>query len=353
MTVTNDMTTDPDRPTIEPYEGDAYRQFDLWDEEQILDELQGIPLAKREKWAYSFPMDSTTVTGISWAGIKEARNRLAAQGITIFVTLVGQVEDAGASYQAVTQATSDKLGSVIGGAEQSKTAKVRVGNDNPPRYEQRPDDKAYPKAISKAQRNALVNIIPTEIIDEIVRLGLEAKRAPRGQSTAASTQPQAKSKRSGVSDYQRTQMRDRYAALYGCDPDTATTGLDAMFVQQFGHGLDEATYNEGAHITAKLMNLERQAQDRQPQDKPQAPSTTVRYDLEGDVPTEYRNAPKLVSQLNTVFEREGVPFQYKNHFHLAEALGLKSFKAAQDAAFWNDTYRRALAHGREKQQAAA
>ena len=60
-----------------------------------------------------------------------------------------------------------------------------------------------------------------------------------------------------------------------------------------------------------------------------------------------------MNQLNAVFSREGIPFQYKNHFHLGEALGLKSFKAASDTAFWNDTYRRALAHGREKQQQAA
>lgn len=64
---------------------------------------------------------------------------------------------------------------------------------------------------------------------------------------------------SRVSRYQRDKLLELYHEVYGADDDTAEAGIDAMFQQQFGHGLDDASYNEGAHITAKLLSLQRQA----------------------------------------------------------------------------------------------
>ena len=66
-------------------------------------------------------------------------------------------------------------------------------------------------------------------------------------------------KASRVSRYQRDKLMELYREVYGADEDTAEAGVDAMFQQQFGHGLDNASYNEGAHITAKLLSLQRQA----------------------------------------------------------------------------------------------
>ncbi len=76
--------------------------------------------------------------------------------------------------------------------------------------------------------------------------------------TAATTP--ASRRVSKVSRYQHDKLIELYRDLYGADDETAEAGVDAMFQQQFGHGVDEATYNEGAHITARLLALQRQAQ---------------------------------------------------------------------------------------------
>ena len=74
--------------------------------------------------------------------------------------------------------------------------------------------------------------------------------------TAAANQARRASK---VSKYQHDKLVELYCQVYGADAETAEAGVDAMFQQQFGHGLDEATYNEGAHVTARLLSLQRQA----------------------------------------------------------------------------------------------
>ena len=75
--------------------------------------------------------------------------------------------------------------------------------------------------------------------------------------TAAASQARRASK---VSKYQHDKLVELYGQVYGTDAETAEAGVDAMFQQQFGHGLEEATYNEGAHVTARLLSLQRQAQ---------------------------------------------------------------------------------------------
>lgn len=65
-------------------------------------------------------------------------------------------------------------------------------------------------------------------------------------------------KGSKVSKFQRDKLVELYQAVYGADPETAEAGVDALFQQQFGHGMEDASYNEGAHITAKLLALQRQ-----------------------------------------------------------------------------------------------
>lgn len=179
------------------------------------------------------------------------------------------------------------------------------------------------------------------------------KATPTTKSTAAHPAEAASQKptTNKPTKFQVDKMVDLYAEIYNVEADTALAGVDAMLVKQFGHGLDQATYNEGAHITARLLELQRQASlastpgEPHPATPPPPPAA--------DVPMEYRSAPKLVAQLNTVFQREGVPFQYDNHIHLTNALGLKSYKSAQDAAWWNQVYADALAHGRAKQKVAA
>ena len=71
--------------------------------------------------------------------------------------------------------------------------------------------------------------------------------------------PQAANRRvSRVSRYQHDKLLELYRDVYGADAETAEVGVDAMFQQAFGHGVDEASYNEGAQVTARLLAQQRQ-----------------------------------------------------------------------------------------------
>ena len=87
------------------------------------------------------------------------------------------------------------------------------------------------------------------------KLTLTDKAAAAKPGGVASTR-----KVSRVSRYQHDKLMELYSDVYGADAETAEAGVDAMFQQQFGHGLEDASYNEGAHITARLLALQRQAQ---------------------------------------------------------------------------------------------
>jgi len=85
---------------------------------------------------------------------------------------------------------------------------------------------------------------------------LTMAETPNRYQTAAAA---AKGRVSKVSRYQRDKLVEIYRDVYAADEETAEAGVDAMFQQQFGHGLDDASYNEGAHITARLLAQQRQA----------------------------------------------------------------------------------------------
>lgn len=146
---------------------------------------------------------------------------------------------------------------------------------------------AYMKATTKAKRRVTLSICGLGMLDETevetvrdarpVRVDMttgEIVDAPASEPPAPAPAvveppappadapaPAAPTGRrvSAVSRYQREKLIELYCDVYGCDDDTAETGVDAMFVQQFGHGIADGSYNEGAAITAKLLGLQRQA----------------------------------------------------------------------------------------------
>jgi hypothetical protein len=63
--------------------------------------------------------------------------------------------------------------------------------------------------------------------------------------------------RSPISAVQRRKLVELYRNLHGGSEADAARGLDALFVEAFKHGMGEASYEEGAHITAQLLAAQR------------------------------------------------------------------------------------------------
>ena len=104
-----------------------------------------------------------------------------------------------------------------------------------------------------------VNEATGEVIDSrpVVHKPTAPQRlAPPATSTPA---PTGQAKAGAVTKIQRANLIGNYCELYGCEADTATTGLHGIFQDRFGHDMDAATYNEGAVIMAHLLQLKQQA----------------------------------------------------------------------------------------------
>ncbi len=63
--------------------------------------------------------------------------------------------------------------------------------------------------------------------------------------------------RSQISAVQRRKLTELYRNLHGGSEAEAARGLDALFVETFKHGMGEASYEEGAHLTAQLLSAQR------------------------------------------------------------------------------------------------
>lgn len=127
-------------PTLEDF-----KTLDRMDEEQILSELQGKTI---DKLFYQLP---NGVTALSWAGVKYFT---ISRG-NIYIDEVKLTEDE-EYYRVVAWVRDVKMNvRMMGAAEQSK--KETWG-----KHER--DQFALAKVVSKAQRNALRNLIPETII---------------------------------------------------------------------------------------------------------------------------------------------------------------------------------------------
>ena len=149
-----------------------FQQLDRLDEEQILAELQGAVL---DQYVYSFKSGGRQVTGLSWAGVKHIASRMGGVQCDLL-----QLTDTGDAYLVVVKATAPDGASRIGAAEQPKVQKTRGG--------EQPDPFALPKAVSKAQRNAIRALLPESLIAEVIKMH-QQQPARRPASKAKTPEP--------------------------------------------------------------------------------------------------------------------------------------------------------------------
>ncbi len=133
-----------------------YEVVDQVDDQAIIELMTGQTI---QDYVYSFKQGGRTVEGLTLAGINEAANRRG--GIQIEEV---KYEEREHSWIATAKAIDTITGSSRYGAyEQPKM----IGS--------RPDPFAFTKAIHKAQRNAIKQLIPVPVIREVLNFYLHRK----------------------------------------------------------------------------------------------------------------------------------------------------------------------------------
>ena len=119
-------------------------------------------------YVYSFKQGGKTVEGLTLAGINEAANRRG--GIEVESL---EFEEKEKSWLAIVKATDTITGSSrFGASEQSKTMGART------------DPHAFTKAIHKAQRNAIKQLLPVPIIKEVLNFYLHRQHETKHVSVS-------------------------------------------------------------------------------------------------------------------------------------------------------------------------
>lgn len=148
-----------------------YEVLDEVDDRAIVEMMTGQAI---EDYVYSFKQGGRKVEGLTLAGINEAANRRG--GIQIDSV---DYEEREHSWLAMAKATDTVTGSSRYGAyEQAKA----IGN--------RSDPHAFTKAIHKAQRNAIKQLLPVHVIKEVLNYYLNRQSAPAKPETELNTSPQ-------------------------------------------------------------------------------------------------------------------------------------------------------------------
>lgn len=148
-----------------------YEVLDQVDDRAIVEMMTGQAI---EDYVYSFKQGGRTVEGLTLAGINEAANRRG--GIQIDSV---EYEEREHSWLAIAKATDTVTGSSRYGAyEQAKA----TGN--------RSDPHAFTKAIHKAQRNAIKQLLPVHVIKEVLNYYLNRQSAPAQPETESISSPQ-------------------------------------------------------------------------------------------------------------------------------------------------------------------
>ena len=152
-------------PTEREGKPESYEEFAIMerkDEEQILAELKGHYL---EEFVYSFDHAGRRVIGLSWAGVKECAYRMG--GIDVVDC---RVEDKGDYWLVLAKAVDRTTGSGrYGISTQPKKMKLKDGSEQEDLF-------SLPKALSKAQRNAIRGLIPEQYIKTFLDHYLQEKR---------------------------------------------------------------------------------------------------------------------------------------------------------------------------------
>lgn len=133
-----------------------YEVLEKVDDQAIIQMMTGQAI---KDYVYSFKQGGKVVEGLTLAGINEAANRRG--GIE-----VAEIEytERDQSWLAVAKATDSITGSSrYGACEQPKSAGSR------------PDPFAFTKAIHKAQRNAIKQLLPVPVIKEVLNYYLHGK----------------------------------------------------------------------------------------------------------------------------------------------------------------------------------
>ena len=138
-----------------------YEVLDQVDDQAIVEMMTGQAI---QDYVYSFKQGGKTVEGLTLAGINEAANRRG--GIQVDDV---QYEERDQSWLAIAKATDTVTGSSRYGAyEQAK----RMGN--------REDPFAFTKAVHKAQRNAVKQLLPVAVIKEVLNFYLHRQAGGEG-----------------------------------------------------------------------------------------------------------------------------------------------------------------------------
>lgn len=154
---------------IVPSGNTPYEMMDRKDEEQILHELEGAPHPVLEEMVYSFSGSQGMVTGLSWIGVKT----LAVEAGHYSIDDV-KIQDNEHSYRVLAKARDiNRNVTMFGVAEQQKNMKTREGREIA-------DSFALQKAVSKAQRNALIGLLPRTLVAEFIKRCIEVKKERMG-----------------------------------------------------------------------------------------------------------------------------------------------------------------------------
>ena len=150
----------PDGIEVAGTEEDFTTELTVIDDQSIIADMQGHAI---EDYVYSFKQGGRTVQGLTLAGINEAANRRG--GLEVESIQYKETED---TWQVVAKAVDTITNnSRYGACEQPK----KMGS--------KADPFAFTKAVHKAQRNALKQLIPVPVIKEVLSHYLQKGNRPK------------------------------------------------------------------------------------------------------------------------------------------------------------------------------
>jgi len=137
-----------------------------YEDRQIIEAMIGAAI---EKYVYKFRQDGREVTGLTIHGINDASNQRG--GIDIVDVKVNETPT---HFQTLVRAR-DTVRNIekVGACAEAKTKYTKKG-------EKYTDEFAFVKSVQKAQRNALKQLLPVVLIEEVIKhyLGENSPRRP-------------------------------------------------------------------------------------------------------------------------------------------------------------------------------
>ena len=241
--------------TVSPtasHDEEVYVLMEKRDEEQIVADLEGRYLeefvyefCRRHKWPERVrPRECTCtdlVVGISWFGIQEASRAYGRIQVPIEKAKIKETaEEVEVMVEAVdTQTNSSR----IGVSSQAKNMTTRVGVMH--------DSFALQKALSKAQRNAIKQLLPQTMLKEWIQRHRNGGNGKAAAKTPATGQPGAGAQH--PLDARALELKEQIRSL---------TGSDEAYLDTLGlHGAEDLsqldTRNKAAFVNELLKVVER------------------------------------------------------------------------------------------------